>query len=632
MTFAAGEKIGDYVIQGKIGEGGMGVVYRAQQPAIRREVVIKVLTTGSAGSSEMLNRFQREVDMIAGLEHPHILPVYDFGEVEGEPYIVMRYLPGGTFHDLLHGERPSSERLIQVLEHVAQALDYAHDRGVIHRDLKPANILLDGMGNAYLGDFGLAKTVEGTHDLTATGSILGTPAYMSPEQVRGAKLDRRSDVYSLAVVAYEALAGQRPFTADSPMDYLDKHLLELPTPISRVAPGLGSGIDEVFRKALSKDPGRRSQRATDFMQDLSAALAVSPAGQEAAPTMRAPVRSGTVAPRSARPARRGLGRWWFLLVLVPAAFLGLLVVGGGGIWIGSRAGIFGPRPQTYSVGDSPRALQPAGDSIWVAHALDETVAQLRSTACEQPGSGCGEAVATYPVADLPVALAFDGQRLWVAGALTGSLLALDPANGEVLGSTDLPNVPSNLLLAEDRLWTANSFAASISSVALDGSVLGDFPVDDGPLGLAYDGGSLWVAHPESGTLGRVNPADGSLAESFPLAGEPTAVAFDGRNLWVALAAQNEVAAIDPTSGAIVHRVAVGTRPVALLYDGISIWSSNQGDDTISEIDPAAGRELRQVSVPSGPWALGWVSCGSDCGDLWVASEAADSVSRLRVQR
>lgn len=631
MEFKPGDEIGHYIIQERIGSGGMGIVYRAQQPAIRRDVVLKVLTTGLAGDPKMLDRFNREVDMIAQLEHPYILPVYDFGQVSGEPYIVMRFLPGGTLFELLEGGQASRTSLLKILDDVAQALDYAHDHGVVHRDLKPANILLDGLGNAYLGDFGLAKTVEGSHDLTATGSILGTPSYMSPEQVRGVRLDRRSDIYSFAVVAYEALSGERPFESENPMALLDKHLLEKPRPIHSIDPSLGPGVDAVLQRALAKDPTQRPGRATALMGQIRTALGEHAGTRESEATM-------TNVPQPARApavqkARAGFRfRLWWLLVLLPILFVGALLVGGTGLFIGSRAGLFNARAQSFPVGDSPRALLFDGQFLWVAHALDETIARVSVSDCGEGDTTCGRAEVTYPLDDLPVSLAFDGDRLWVAGALSSSLLALDRTSGEILQRVELPNVPSGMRFVNGEIWTVNGFADTLTRASLNGDILGEYPVDDGPLSMTYDGQDLWVAHQDSQTLIKIDPSTGEVLERFILPGSPAALAFDGSSLWAALSARDEVVAVNAFTGEVTLRLEVGQRPVALLFDGVSIWSANQGGNSVSEIDRRDGSEIRRIEMPAGPWALEWVPCGDSCGDLWVANEAADSITRLRVSR
>jgi serine/threonine-protein kinase len=311
MPIDVGQTFGQYTITTKLGEGGMGAVYRAEQSAIGRSVAIKVLSANFADDPEALDRFKREVDIIAQLEHPHILPVYDFGQVDGSPYIVMRFMGGGSLLERLRARTLTPEQVLRLLDHVAEALDYAHNHDVIHRDLKPANVLIDEAGNGYLADFGLAKTMEGSRDLTRTGSILGTPAYMSPEQARGEKLDRRSDVYSFGVLAYQALSGQLPFMATSAMEYIDKHLHAEPSSILRYAPQYPEGVNDVLTGALAKDKTRRPSQATAVMTALRAALAggasaVHPGMLGAAPasTRAAPAAAPMAGTRAAGTYRR----------------------------------------------------------------------------------------------------------------------------------------------------------------------------------------------------------------------------------------------------------------------------------------------------------------------------------------
>src|SRR3990170_5007223 len=295
MDLTPGQTIGQYRIVQKIGEGGMGAVYKADQPSIPRAVVIKVLGSAFAEAPDARDRFRRELDMITRLEHPHILPVYDYGEIDGNPYIVMRYMTGGSLQDRLQsGEWTRSEGL-RLLDQVALALDFAHDRGIIHRDLKPGNVLVDDAGNAYLADFGLAKSISGTQDLTATGSTLGSPAYMSPEQARGEKLTRQSDIYAFAVLVYRMLAGRLPFEADTAWGFITAHLSEEPVPIRRYAPDLPPAVEAVLADGLAKDPLARPERATDLMASL-----------RAGPTAGADVPPAPPAPAAPPGARGGV--------------------------------------------------------------------------------------------------------------------------------------------------------------------------------------------------------------------------------------------------------------------------------------------------------------------------------------
>jgi len=648
MTLAPGQSIGSYRVVEKIGEGGMGAVYRAEDTAIQRSVVLKVLSTAMAGDSEMLQRFRREVEMIAGLEHPHILPVYEYGQVQGDPYIAMRFMRGGSLFDRLHADSSRSE-LLRIFDQVAEALDFAHDRGVIHRDLKPGNVLLDESGNAYLADFGLAKTMEGSRDLTATGGILGTPAYMSPEQARGEKLDRRSDVYAFAVMAFEALSGRYPFEASTPMEFIYKHLSEPARSILTLAADLPAAVDDLFREALAKEPGRRPERATAFMRRLRQALSEAPRpastaraarpmrevgatsvqGRQAAPAGVRSVR-GAQALAPAQPSvaerRRTVAVLSIALLGTGAALVALLGLGA----LLFRDRLLGPRIYSYSVGKSPRSLLSDGTSIWVANFNDDTVARLTASGCDATPESCVRAEDSFKVPRLPVAMAHDGQWLWVAGALGGELVRLDPASGEVTAQYKLPNVPAAMLLAGGFLWTANELDASLTRIDPATGDTMDYLLDFRPLVLLWDGDSLWVASEQDRLVARVDPATGEVTAAYPLEGAASALAFDGSYLWAALSDHNRLARLDRATGERIAQVNVGARPRALLFDGTTLWSANQQGDTVTGVDPLTGTVERTLKVPGGPYALASMSCGPACVELWIASEAADTVSRVRL--
>src|SRR5450759_872561 len=249
-------KFGRYEIKAEIGRGGMATVYHAYDPRFEREVALKVLPREMLHDPQFRTRFEREAKTIAMLEHPAIVPVYDFGEEDGQPYFVMRYMTGGSLTDRMkQGPMPLQE-VVRLFKRLAPALDEAHAKGIIHRDLKPGNILFDQYGEPYISDFGIAKIAASQANVTGS-AILGTPAYMSPEQAQGEGIDGRSDIYGLAVILFELLTGQQPYHGDTPMSVVVKHITDPVPHILDVKPDLPPSIEAVIEKAMAKDREER---------------------------------------------------------------------------------------------------------------------------------------------------------------------------------------------------------------------------------------------------------------------------------------------------------------------------------------------------------------------------------------
>lgn len=264
-------KIGRYVIKQELGSGEMGAVYRAFDPSFNREVAIKVLPHELMRNLKTLARFKRELKMIASLEHPAIVPVYDVGEENGQPYYVMRYMSGGTLRRWINNGKLSLQDTADIIERVALGLEYAHQKGIVHRDLSPDNILFDNHNNPYITDFSLAKLIADTFRTNSGNGFIGTPEYISPEQSQSLPVDHRADIYGLGVIMYEMLSGEKPYQAVDPMGVLVKHVSEPVPDVLKVNPELPPEVDAIIKKAMAKNRNDRYESSVDLARALTKA-------------------------------------------------------------------------------------------------------------------------------------------------------------------------------------------------------------------------------------------------------------------------------------------------------------------------------------------------------------------------
>ena len=371
-------KIGKYDVEERVGEGAMGVVYRALDPVLQRRVAIKVMSDAFAQDDDLRERFLREAQAAGSLQHPNVITIYDFGDVDGHPYIAMEFVEGQDLAELIAHQVPLS--VIDKLDlaiGVLQGLAYAHKRGIVHRDIKPANIRVDDEGKARIMDFGVAHLASS--NMTKSGVMLGTPSYMAPEQIIGGKVGPQTDVFSVGAVLYELLTGTRPFDGGTLQAVMYRVLSENPASLSTVVPGLPAKLNDVVMRALAKDAENRYSSALDMANDLIAIRAAIDASAASPGTLslRATIESA-IEVRKSREIQRTRNR----RVVVSSggvALAAVLVLAG---WALARRGA-GPADRSVPQNNAPPVSAPAGGNSPAAVTTAPTSPAPKTTT-EQP--------------------------------------------------------------------------------------------------------------------------------------------------------------------------------------------------------------------------------------------------------
>ncbi len=383
------QKIGRYEIKSELGRGGMATVYKAYDPRFERDVALKVLPREMLHDDQFRVRFEREAKTIALLEHPSIVPVYDVGEEDGQPYFVMRHMTGGSLAELIEKKPLSLKDAAKMMERIAGGLDDAHLKGIVHRDLKPGNILFDKGFEPYISDFGIAKMTQSQGVTVTGGAIIGTPAYMSPEQAQGDKVDGRSDVYALGVILFEMLSGQQPYQATTPMAVVVKHITEPIPHILDINPSLPTDVERVIEKAMAKNVEDRFATAGEFSAALSA-ISEGESAENALKTAQMSTREIAQKTRiaqqkyeatlaAAEKPKAGMPK---VILWVGLAVLALAVVGTGAFFM--LGSLVSPPPTTtveVTTASSTPELQVVSDlPTETPAALEEPTATLEPTA------------------------------------------------------------------------------------------------------------------------------------------------------------------------------------------------------------------------------------------------------------
>ena len=598
------ERLGSYRLEELIGRGGMGEVFRAYDEQRERVVAVKRLQAGLADDPEYRDRFRRESALAAKLSEPHVVPIHDYGEIDGRLFLDMRLVEGIDLAALLRRGPLTVQRAVDVVSQVADAVDAAHAEGLVHRDIKPSNVLLVGdaeraaeRGFAYLADFGIASDI-GDRTTGKSGLALGTTAYMAPERMIGDPYDHRVDVYSLACVLCECLTGQRPFPADDLLAAVQAHLNQPPPRPSAVRRVVPKALDDVVERGMAKRAEDRYASAGDLARAARAALAESPR----------------------RMSRRTL--------LTGAGGVAAVGVAGSAWALWPRE----PRPQVVAsvvvgVGPAGVAVAPDGGRVVVTNQSVDTLSVIDATTL---------AVRTVAVPGGPTGIVFapDGTA-FVAQTAAGSVAVIDAGRG-LVGTIGAGRFPGPLAFGS-VLYVANAGDGTVSVIdpttplPTAPTTVGPITVGPQPSGLATspDGSVLYVADSGSDDVLVIETATRAVLAAVAVGRAPSAVVADSRRVWVADGGDGTVTVLDAATRARTGSVQVGGQPSALglAPDGGRLYVANADNGTVRTVDTATLDVGPAVEVGAGPVAL---AVGRD-GRVWVVCRDATSLVALRAR-
>jgi predicted Ser/Thr protein kinase len=630
QALGPGAMVGGCRIEEVLGRGGMGVVYRARQLELDREVAVKVIAPERLEDAGAQRRFLGEIRAAAAVEHPNVVPVHEAGVHDGAAYVVMRYVEGTDLRTLVRHEGPlDPERAGEIAERVGDALDAIHAAGYVHRDVKPANILVGVRGHVYLGDFGLAKEALADSTQTDPGHWVGTVDFAAPEQIRGGPVDARTDVYALGAVLVFMLCGRVPFERDTDEARLWAHLSAPPPRPSELRPGLPPAIDAIVRRALAKDPADRQESAGALGRAAGAALTGD--------------RTATSTP--ARPIRaRRRSRAVAALAAVAALGVGGAVLATGGPSDGARAPRATPTPaptptptpasaaapvvsgRVGDVGFRPRSVAVAGGDVWVVSHARERIARIDARTLERDGvqpriagagawsiAGDGDSVwvavprrgkvlridarsgrirGRIRTAHTPVAVAVDPRAVWIVGRHSRDvpvpgetdMVYRYSRSGRLLVSIPVPLEVSSIAPAPGGVWIGVNLKPKILHYSEAGRRLRPVRVTAPVSELAFGAGSLWGSVASLDAVAQVPRGQPSSATSIGHAPKELAVA-NGR-VFVATHTDHKVVVVDARTGSPSrHDLDVGLNPQAVTAGAGHVWVTGLGDNSLTRIDP-----------------------------------------------
>ena len=559
-------------VESVLGRGGMGVVYRAVDPALGRPVALKLITPEMAEDPGFRRRFLREPRLAASLDHPHVVPIYDAGEHDGQLYLAMRLVEGGDLKAAL-AQGLEAGRLLRILDQIASALDAAHRRGLVHRDVKPANILLDEDDQAYLTDFGITKELSA--DSTGGGQLVGTLEYLAPEQIRGEPVDGRADEYSLACVLHEGLSGAPPFRRRTEAETLWGHMQETPPPIGMPA------VDDVLRRGLAKERDGRYATCAELVAAARGALGFG--AQPAAPAR----------PRRIRRTTAIAG------AVVAAAAVAVTAIAlsrdkdepapSKASGIASFDGATGRFASLTEAPSPPSNVAVGEGAIWALNTEERTVTKI------DPATH--KVVRRFSIGGIPSDIAAGAGAVWVGrggGASVNATVAIsrvDPRTATVTNTTRL------------------------REAAEEGWPTGGFP------GIAVGDGGVWAVDP-AGSISRLDPRTGRVVAT--VRAEASTIAAGDAGVWFVNADNDAVSRIDPRTNRVGQTIRVGASALRGIAVGAgAVWAAGEHEGLVWRIDPGPDPLTRTIDVGPG---VSYLAFGD--GALWAATYVDGRISRI----
>jgi YVTN family beta-propeller protein len=608
-----GSELAGYRIEALIGRGGMGAVYRAQEAGLERKVALKVIAPELAQDTHFRDRFLRESQIAASLDHPHVIPILKAGEEDGLLFLAMRYVEGTDLAQLLAKEGAlEPRRAVQLLEQVAEALDAAHELGLVHRDVKPSNVLIAsaaGKEHCYLADFGLTKRTTSLSGVSALGQVVGTLEYVAPEQITGDPLDVRSDVYSLGCVIYECLTGQAPLPRATDVALLWAHVHEEPPPPSKAKPELPRELDSVLARALAKEPARRYGSAGELVQATRTALGIGETPR--------PHRTTQAAARVlALPRRRLYAGAALIVVLVAAVAIAVFALGqgSGGVTVAPNSvAIIDPESNkvtgSVQVQIRPGPVAVGAGSVWVGNLDDRSLSQI------DPATRA--VVANPGLEATPTGVATGAGAVWIANGILGTVSRLDPTVNAVVMTIDVTTRTNagSVAFGEGGVWAAFGTGEIGQIDPSTNRLVAKGVAGVTPSAVAVGEGSVWVANAGDNTVSRVNPRTASQVRAFTVGQRPLGVAVGAGAVWVANEGDDSVWRIDAASTSAVP-IHVGKSPTGIAFGAGAVWVANAGDGTVSKIDPATNEVVKTITLGNRPSGI---TVGD--GAVWVTVQA-----------